>query len=258
MKIRDLCVARTGTWSASGVFAHARLLGYSSRKSDALALIKATLGTGTKRSGRTPHSVPNSVPHSVPHSVPDPVPVGYLHSVPEVYGNSVPGGYLHSVPDSVPHSVPQSVPQPVPREKEKKQKKERVIYKKLDTSYLAKSANFGEFEADVARWLEYQAEKRGAQFTLKAAQIAISAIAKARAKHGDDWTAEALEKTIDKNADLGYFLALKKGAQFGSRGAREYTTSEPSQFGSRGIRGETKDAAQLAFAADLAERMAKR
>jgi hypothetical protein len=185
--IRDLCIARNGFWSANIVAEIAYSLGYFGRRSDVLRAIKTACGTSEKRGGkRTPQLVPQLVPELVP-------------------GTSC---------------------ERVPEKKKKKQKEKESYIPKLDTTYLAKGAENSAIEAEIVAWLDYQAEKRQGQFTLRSAQIAVSVIAATAAKHGNEFVIDALQKTIDKGADLGYFKAVAKSGPTGSR---------PSLFLSNGV-----------------------
>ena len=197
--IRDICVARNGAWSANQIFEIAALLRPNRRRQIELAEIRFACGESGVKGGRKKTVLTGSATGSATGS-----------------GNQLATGSA---------------------KRKKEAKKEKDTYEKLDTSYLAKSGDFGPIEADVENWLEYQVEKRGEAFTLAAARIALSAVRKARAKHGDEWTVATLECAIDHNADLGYFNAIVKNnatgshvAQNGSKNGTHATGSGTSKY----------------------------
>ena len=139
--IRDLCIARTGTWSASTVLAIAELTGYRARRATALATIRGAIGVGISGVGRPPKLAENAV---------DTLSIIGGEKPPDF----VPGGTADFVPGTKSTLFPTSFP----RKKKEAKKKETLISTPTDTSYLS-TPDFGDLEADVELYVATAAEE---------------------------------------------------------------------------------------------------
>jgi hypothetical protein len=212
--IRDLCASATGSWSANQVYAHACLLKLRGTRSTMMSAIKNACGESGKKGG------------------PRVALTGTLT-------DTITGTRTSSLTDT---------------QKEKKEAKKRKskLFTPSETSSLLSPKKFGDIEADVAAFLGYLDEKNGHEMTLAKASVAVSSIAKARDKHGDTFVVDLLDKTIEKNAETGYFRTVSNNTLTGTHSAPKFTRSTGTRP------RQEPDVEQLNFVAHTEERQAER
>ncbi len=216
--LRDLCIARNGSWSANQILGMASFLGYTRHRNAALQEIKAAIGDGTRGRGR-------------------PAVIGT--EIGTLIGTEI-GTRTNKTGDEK-------------RKERSKEKKSALAFpqraKALLSPEVVLADPLDDIEGDVRQFVAHWASLN-ASGTISGPRAATirSSLRDALAKFGRDRVVFAIRRTIEKGANkMAYFDVVVSSADISTR------IGTPASSKQR-----EPDAEQLAFAADMAERQARR